>query len=143
MPETLSIKDRIGSILAELHGKLDGADSIFLVDLNIPEALVAYPQEESQKHDFVSVILGTITNQFEDKAQDLKGKLSLEYLEVQTEEGLKIYSYRILPEFLLCIVGDARLFKTGFAKRLCENAVKKDIVTALERAGINTTAPRR
>jgi hypothetical protein len=48
-------------------------------------------------------------------------------MELRTESGQRIATYRISGSLLICLVGKEDSFKPAFAKRLCEGPIKDEI----------------
>jgi hypothetical protein len=130
-----TIEDRVLGILGDLSDKIMGIDSVYLVDLDNIEVVSSYPTDESQRLAFISEISGNNVHQFETQAKDSGREIFLTEMEILTED-YRIFITRVARDYLLCIVGDIRRFRSGFAKRLCEGPVKDELISTLSRAGI-------
>lgn len=109
---------------------VEGVDHIFLVDLTTGEAVVSYPEAESESSAFIAEIAGATTSNIEQKSKVMRkeaSQLSLTSMELRTEDKRRIATYRITDTFLICLVGQENTFKPAFAKRLCEGPIKDQI----------------
>lgn len=131
-----SVNDRIRDILIGLMDTLAGLESVFLVDLETAGVLSSFPQEESKNTEFIGIILGTNIIKFESHSREIAQRsMFVKEMEMQIDDGTQIYVNRIERSILLCLVGNKE-FKSGFAKRLCEGPVREDILSVLEKMGL-------
>lgn len=142
MVQNTTVDDRIQAILASMKDKLGGVVAIFLLDLQTSKVSSQYPKNESSSLEFIGQICCNSIGKLENEADDLKQQFYITEMELVTQDQHQVYAARISQRDLLCIIGDNRNFRTGFAKRLVEENVKIDIVTTLERMGVMTSQRR-
>lgn len=133
----ISIESAIKDIFEKhLIDVIAGLESIFLVDLETGEVVVAYPERESQDSKFIAEICGVITIQIEQRAKKVRSALALTSMEIRTEgvdgeDNRRIATYRITNTWLICLLGKEETFRPAFAKRLCEGPIKDEIENLL------------
>jgi hypothetical protein len=133
-----TIESSIRDLFArQLMDVVDGLESIFLVDLDSAEIVVAYPEAESLGKAFLAEICGTTVSQIEQKARSVRSQLSIASMEIRTEANMLIVAYKIMPTWLICLLGKEENFRAGFVKRLCEGPIKDEIARLFSQHNIN------
>jgi hypothetical protein len=127
-----TIESDISALFANnLFNMVEGISHIFLVELDTGDVTVSFPESQDSKlNEFIAEIAGTTTSSIEEKSKAIRKQsstLSLTSMELRTEDGRRIATYRITNSLLICLVGKEDTFKPAFAKRLCEGPVKDQV----------------